>query len=92
MSLATGSTFGGNVEDEDWRFAAKCKNTAAPDIFYSYDAVDIRKAKQECNACPVRSECLNFAFKTLQDFGVWGGLSARERRKVKRKQLQGRLL
>ena len=43
-----------------------------------------RSAKAVCAVCPVRSECLEFALLTLQNDGVWGGLSEDERRAVRR--------
>ncbi len=38
------------------------------------------KAKAVCAQCPVRAECLDWALTTQEPYGVWGGLSERERR------------
>lgn len=37
-----------------------------------------------CNRCPVRDACLEFALSTRQEYGIWGGMTARDRRKVRR--------
>ncbi|MEV0616109.1 WhiB family transcriptional regulator [Nonomuraea sp. NPDC050404] len=44
------------------------------------DGPEVTKAKRYCVACPARQECLDYALRTGQDHGVWGGLTARERR------------
>lgn len=46
--------------------------------------VSLRDAKRVCLACPVRVPCLDYALKHDERFGVWGGLSERERRRLKR--------
>jgi hypothetical protein len=44
---------------------------------------DIRMAKQMCSDCPIKAECLKFALKHTQ-IGIWGGLTATERRRLKK--------
>ena len=39
----------------------------------------LRRAKAICHGCPVREECLIYAVRTGQRFGVWGGMTSRER-------------
>ena len=46
--------------------------------------VSLKDAKRVCLACPVRTPCLDYALKHDERFGVWGGLSERERRRLKR--------
>lgn len=46
---------------------------------------EMREAKAICAACPVRAECLEFALATNQEFGIWGGASERERRRIRRR-------
>ncbi len=41
-------------------------------------------AKTICNDCPVAKQCLEFALRTLQDYGVWGGRTEDERRAIRR--------
>ncbi len=48
-------------------------------------AVAVARAKQICAGCPVAAECLAYAVTTDQRFGVWGGLTAHERRPGRRK-------
>ena len=47
-------------------------------------AASTREAKKVCLTCEVRSECLEYALAHDERFGIWGGLSERERRKVKK--------
>ena len=44
-----------------------------------------REAKRVCLSCDVRSECLEYALAHDERFGIWGGLSERERRRLKRR-------
>ncbi|MDX6335165.1 MAG: WhiB family transcriptional regulator, redox-sensing transcriptional regulator, partial [Streptosporangiaceae bacterium] len=43
-----------------------------------------REAKKVCRGCEVRVECLEYALEHDERFGIWGGLSERERRRMKR--------
>lgn len=65
-------------EDTDWVVAALCANEP-PDALFAKGA-EQRKIRSMCYSCPVRLECLTDALNTKQDFGVWGGLTERERR------------
>ena len=42
--------------------------------------MQIDKAKQVCDECPVSADCLEYALETNQDSGIWGGTSEEERR------------
>lgn len=44
-----------------------------------------REAKRVCVGCEVRVECLEYALANDERFGIWGGLSERERRKLKKR-------
>ena len=46
--------------------------------------VRVQAAKQLCSECMVRSECLAFAMEGDEKFGIWGGLTERERKRLKR--------
>jgi WhiB family redox-sensing transcriptional regulator len=45
---------------------------------------DTRAAKRVCLSCPVKQECLDYALERDEPFGIWGGLTARERRRQRR--------
>lgn len=63
---------------ENWRTAALCRTTDAEDLFVTGAAQ--REARQFCRTCPVRTECLAHALDQRIEFGVWGGMTERERR------------
>ena len=44
----------------------------------------IARAQSICAGCPVREQCLDYALSTGQDHGIWGGLTAQERRELRR--------
>lgn len=89
MSLKTPRTknsFGEYDDGEAWREDALCATTD-PEAFFPEKGGSTREAKRVCAACDVRKECLEFALDHDERFGIWGGLSERERRRLK-KQLQ----
>lgn len=53
------------------------------DIFFPEKGGSSREAKAICATCPVRAECLTYALDNDERFGIWGGLSERERRRLK---------
>ncbi|WP_322755208.1 MULTISPECIES: WhiB family transcriptional regulator [unclassified Frankia] len=72
----------------DWRHRAFCRGTD-PELFFPIGttgpaASQIDAAKAVCRHCTVTDECLAWALDAGQDSGVWGGLSADERREVQR--------
>lgn len=58
-----------------------CNNAPNPDIFFGETKNDIAAAKEFCAACPVRMICLAYALGN-EEYGVWGGASARERQRL----------
>ena len=69
--------------NEDWATMASC-NQARPDELFVRGAAQNR-AKQLCAGCPVRTECLAEALDNQIEWGVWGGMTERERRALLRK-------
>lgn len=69
-------------EDQTWAARAACA-TAPPDSLFVRGAAQ-REARVRCFACPVRMECLADALESKTTFGVWGGLTERERRALLR--------
>ncbi len=66
-----------------WQDQANCKGANA-DLFFPERGASTRTAKGICRECQVRPECLEFAITTGEKFGIWGGMSERERRRVRR--------
>ena len=74
--------------DYTWRDRAICRDTD-PDLFFPVGTtgqalVQIARAKEVCNECPVKVDCLEYALETNQDSGIWGGLAEEERRAIRR--------
>jgi WhiB family redox-sensing transcriptional regulator len=68
---------------ERWADHAACKGVD-PDLFFPERGEDARHAKAICARCPVRTFCLEEALVNVEKHGVWGGLSERERRKIRK--------
>ena len=68
---------------EDWPTYAACRATD-PDSLFVQGAAQNR-AKVVCGGCPVRTECLADALDNRIEFGVWGGMTERERRALLRR-------
>ncbi len=66
-----------------WQERALCAETD-PESFFPEKGGSTREAKQVCQGCEVRSECLEYALTHDERFGIWGGLSERERRRLRR--------
>ena len=67
----------------DWPTEAACRNSD-PDALFVQGAAQNR-AKSVCLGCPVRTECLADALDNRVEFGVWGGMTERERRALLRR-------
>lgn len=68
---------------EDWTAKAACRQVT-PDTLFVQGAAQNR-AKTLCFGCPVRTECLADALDNRVEFGVWGGMTERERRALLRR-------
>jgi len=66
----------------EWTAAALC-NSGDPDVLFARGAAQ-NVAKVVCRACPVRMECLADALDNRVEYGVWGGMTERERRALLR--------
>jgi WhiB family redox-sensing transcriptional regulator len=71
------------VDDADWMDQALCAQTD-PEAFFPEKGGSTREAKKVCKSCEVRDECLAWAIENKVRFGIWGGLSDRERRKLEK--------
>ncbi len=77
------------VDELSWQDYANCRGADA-DLFFPERGASTRKAKAICTACEVRSDCLDFALRAGEKFGIWGGMSERERRRVRRERTVAR--
>ena len=66
----------------EWQEQALCAQTD-PEAFFPEKGGSTREAKRICMACQVRDECLEYALTHDERFGIWGGLSERERRRLR---------
>ncbi len=74
---------GGEAAPPAWQDLALCAQTD-PEAFFPEKGGSTREAKRVCRSCEVRAECLEYALEHDERFGIWGGLSERERRRLKR--------
>jgi WhiB family transcriptional regulator, redox-sensing transcriptional regulator len=71
------------ADELSWQERALCAQTD-PEAFFPEKGGSTRDAKKVCVSCDVRADCLEYALEHDERFGIWGGLSERERRKFKK--------
>lgn len=76
-------TRNGTPVDLSWQPRANCIGVD-PDIFFPERGASTKEAKSICGACDVRADCLEYALENSEKFGIWGGTSERERRRLRR--------
>ncbi len=69
--------------EDGWQKLANCRGVN-PNLFYPERGVSTSQAKAVCGGCQVQDECLEYAVQRGEKFGIWGGLSERERRKIRK--------
>jgi len=69
--------------NQDWAAAAACRGQQPDQLFVR--GAEQNKAKQVCGGCSVRTECLAEALDNQIEWGVWGGMTERERRALLRR-------
>ncbi|MCU1616084.1 MAG: Transcription factor WhiB [Frankiales bacterium] len=72
------------ADAQSWQERALCAETD-PEAFFPEKGGSTREAKKICTGCEVRAECLEYALSNDERFGIWGGLSERERRRLRRR-------
>ena len=82
LGEAPAEPFEAPVEEPDWQERALCAQTD-PEAFFPEKGGSTREAKRICSGCEVRAECLDYALAHDERFGIWGGLSERERRRLR---------
>lgn len=70
----------------DWTRNAACRDLPpwGKELFFPIAGETGREAKAICAGCPVRQDCLEWALRTKEDDGIWGGMTAPERRRIRR--------
>jgi WhiB family transcriptional regulator, redox-sensing transcriptional regulator len=71
------------VSELSWQERSLCAQTD-PEAFFPEKGGSTREAKKVCLGCDVRVDCLEYALANDERFGIWGGLSERERRRLKK--------
>jgi len=66
-----------------WQVEARCLEVD-PEIFFPERGGSSKAARNVCGDCKVRMECLKYALRNREQFGIWGGTSERERRKLRK--------
>jgi WhiB family redox-sensing transcriptional regulator len=69
---------------QSWQEQALCAETD-PEAFFPEKGGSTREAKKICTGCEVKAQCLEYALANDERFGIWGGLSERERRRLRRR-------
>lgn len=73
----------------DWHKHVLCSRTD-PGLWFPEPGEDETPAKVICGRCPVRAACLAYALDTNEQYGIWGGLSPKERREIRRRERASR--
>ncbi|RBY96448.1 WhiB family transcriptional regulator [Blastococcus sp. TF02-8] len=90
LTQGTGQTFVGFLgfglepDAQSWQEQALCAQTD-PEAFFPEKGGSTREAKKICTGCEVKAQCLEYALANDERFGIWGGLSERERRRLRRR-------
>lgn len=75
--------------DRSWQEFSNCLG-ANPDLFFPERGASTREAKEVCRNCVVQNDCLEYALANSEKFGIWGGMSERERRRIRRQRNKAR--
>jgi len=73
-----------DIDERPWAAYASCRD-ADPELFFGGTDAQTREAVKICRGCAVREECLDWALEMRVKYGIWGGLTERERRRALRK-------
>jgi WhiB family transcriptional regulator, redox-sensing transcriptional regulator len=75
--------------DRRWQERANCLGVD-PDLFFPERGASTKEAKAVRGGCEVKTECLEYALRHGEKFGIWGGMSERERRRIRRQRALAR--
>ena len=79
----------GETRERRWQDLANCLGVD-PDLFFPERGASTKEAKEVCRGCIVRTQCLEYALVHSEKFGIWGGMSERERRRIRRQRALAR--
>ncbi len=71
-------------EERPWMVFGACRD-ADPDLFFAAGKEQARGALAICATCPVRLDCLEYALEARERFGIWGGTTEKQRRRLVRR-------
>lgn len=66
-----------------WTEQAACRGTDI-EIFYAATPAEEAEALSICASCPVRAQCLDYAIRNRETYGIWGGATPEQRRRMRR--------
>ena len=75
------------MESVEWMRDGACRGGSV-DVWFP-EQPDFRDAREVCRRCRVRVECLDYAVRRPEVFGVWGGTSPTERVEIRRRRIAG---
>ena len=78
------------LQPVEWQNDARCTEVD-PEIFFPERGGSSRAARTVCAQCNVRAQCLEYALNNKEQFGIWGGTSERERRRIRKERALRRL-
>jgi WhiB family redox-sensing transcriptional regulator len=76
------------VEREEWQQQGRCHGKDKTSVFFPPKGGNNNLPKLICQGCPVQFQCLEYAVRTNQRFGIWGGKSEKERRIIRKRRRQ----
>lgn len=82
-----------SLEQPEWMARGACIGlppAVRDQVFFPGQGESVAPAKRICRDCPVRSECLAYALANGEKFGIWGGKSERDRRRIRAEQRRAR--
>jgi WhiB family redox-sensing transcriptional regulator len=78
------------LQPVEWQSWARCVEVD-PEIFFPERGGSSRAARAVCDLCEVRTDCLEYALNNKEQFGIWGGTSERERRRIRKERARRNL-
>ncbi|WKZ83064.1 MAG: WhiB family transcriptional regulator [Acidimicrobiia bacterium] len=73
-----------DLDERPWAAYASCRSVD-PDVFFPTDDAGAGEAIRVCRGCPVQGECLDWAIEARIRYGIWGGATERDRRRLARR-------